>query len=916
MRRIALPLAAITLAIALTNDRAAPRGVADADEEEESEETFRDLGASEPEDFVQPKLLAHRAIAQAAMRQAERHRTTRAGDTPTWTSLGPYDSVGPIHQGVGPLPLGGRINAMRVDPRDPSRVIVATDGGVWAAQLRANGATWTALSDSLPVLATGSFDLDPSAPDTIYAGLGTPFTTPYGGVAKSTDGGHTWSTPVLLAGSSAATLGATLAAGRIQDVRVDPANASNVYVATEVGLFASNDAGLTYGLVDLPNGSGALIERIWSIAYLGSVQGRSSWMISGMTGCAPGHPPPHPANGSAPSANCPSGTLGDVWWFDGASAISLRSANELPFRTTSQGTRIEIGRIDLDVVPSVEPIHANVFAMVNDVDGRSGTVDVWQSTSASGSPSPLSFASMWASAVSNPTPPCTNLNVGSVQGWFNQAIAADYTDPFHIAIGGVDCGVETRDGGISWSVFTAPPSSNYIHADWHAMVHDAPGGHARTIVGNDGGLFWADRSLPPDAFGEPAWQNANQGLVAQQCYTIASGDPATADASFVMSGLQDNGTQLLVPGTHGQFAHVGGGDGTGVALAHDASGASILWESVTTGTRPPPRQFCRPSESDCSSPSSWQESNPTLPANDSEPYSIYFDAIPGDPDGAVLTNSHLRVWRATRALAWTDVTGTQCIVGGTCAGTPGDFTLQLGVAHAFAGSASLFGAALGSGNTAVSSDGGTTWTISANRLGIGPARDQTFFHVSVIAFPPDTASGDVYLAATSDLLMVDGSQVLPSTGHLFVTRDRGATFRPLSGNGTGADLPNVPVYAVRYDRQDASTFYVATEIGLYSTNDGGQTYAPVGQALPAVPVTDIAVASDGSFIRVSTFGRGLWELDGPGADKGDGPGSGSTPSSGCGCRTADPRGGAAGSLLVCAIVLLASRRRRRSRRLI
>jgi hypothetical protein len=720
---------------------------------------------------------------------------------------------------------------------------------------------------------------------------------------------------VLLSGSSAATLGATLAAGRIQDVRVDPANPSNIYVATDIGLFTSSDAGQSFALVDLPNGSSALIERIWSIAYLGSVQGHSSWMISGMTGCAPGRPPPHPANGSAPSAICPSGTLGDVWWFDGTSAISLRDANELPFRTTSQGSRIEIGRIDLDAVPAVEPIHARIFAMVNHVDGRSGTVDVWGSTSASGSPAPLAFASLWVSAVSNPTPPCTSLNVGGVQGWFNQAIAADYTDPFHLAIGGIDCAVETHDGGVSWSVFTAPPSIQYVHADWHAMRNDAPGGHARTIVGNDGGLFWADRTAPPDAYGEPDWQNANQGLVAQQCYTIASGDPATADGNVMMSGLQDNGTQVVVPGTQGQFAHVGGGDGTGVAVAHDVSGASILWESVTTGSRPPPRQFCRPADNDCTLPSSWQQSNPTLPAGDSEPFSIYFDAIPADPDGAVLTNSHLRLWRGTRALAWSDVTGTQCIVGGTCSGTPGDFSGQLGVARGFAGSTSLFGAALGSGNTAVTSDGGATWTISANRLGIGPARNQTFFHVSSIAFPPTlpsgTANGDVYLAATSDLLMVDGSQVLPSTGRLFVTRDRGATFQPMSGNGTGADLPNVPVFAVRYDRQDASTLYVATEIGLYSTHDGGQTYAPVGQGLPAVPVTDVAIASDGSFIRVSTFGRGVWELDPPGAGKGDGGGGApASPSAGCGCRTGDARGGALSSLIVCAIAVRVSKRRR------
>jgi hypothetical protein len=85
---------------------------------------------------------------------------------------------------------------------------------------------------------------------------------------------------------------------------------------------------------------------------------------------------------------------------------------------------------------------------------------------------------------------------------------------------------------------------------------------------------------------------------------------------------------------------------------------------------------------------------------------------------------------------------------------------------------------------------------------------------------------------------------------------------PFHGNGTGLDLPNVPIYTVVYDPTDNSdkAIWVGTELGVYRTTDGGNTWAPYGLGLPMVRVWDIHIANNGSLIRIATYGRGVWEI--------------------------------------------------------
>ena len=74
-------------------------------------------------------------------------------------------------------------------------------------------------------------------------------------------------------------------------------------------------------------------------------------------------------------------------------------------------------------------------------------------------------------------------------------------------------------------------------------------------------------------------------------------------------------------------------------------------------------------------------------------------------------------------------------------------------------------------------------------------------------------------------------------------------------------LPDVQITRVYVDPRDAlgNTVYAATHVGVYRTTDGGQSWHVFSNGLPTVRVNDIYMPPDGSFLRVSTFGRGVWE---------------------------------------------------------
>ena len=89
-----------------------------------------------------------------------------------WVNIGPApmkDSA----MGSEKIDVSGRAKAILINPQNPSIVYVGTaQGGVWKSTN--GGDNWVPLTDKQASLAVAALAMDPTHPDTIYAGTGEP----------------------------------------------------------------------------------------------------------------------------------------------------------------------------------------------------------------------------------------------------------------------------------------------------------------------------------------------------------------------------------------------------------------------------------------------------------------------------------------------------------------------------------------------------------------------------------------------------------------------------------------------------------------------------------------------------------------------------------------------------------------------
>jgi hypothetical protein len=811
----------------------------------------------------------------------------------TWVSLGPTGAFNEFNgvdiDGVD----SGRLNAVVIDPRDANVVYVAASGGgVWktfnflTGSQTAAGPRWSPLSDNLPNLAIGALAIDADAPDTLYLGTGD-FTDGAGNtVQKTIDGGATWGAPVVLSGTYPAPNGFTANVGAIRALAVRD---QLVLAGTDVGLFASTDAGASFALVDLPNiNSQLLIDSVWSVVATGG----GHWVASGLTSCDPASGPPPLQFGVDAGPGCTNGNNGEIWTSADGHTWQLAT---LPAGPTP-GAPFPSGRVTLAAGPTTNPATTVVYAYVGSTDGTS-TAGFWRSSDA---------GHTWVDAtgtLANPTlplpgstPDCGDTDFGHTQTWYNQMIVVDPTNADHVLVGGNFCGARTLDGTAAsptWELVshwlpafasgnTANGSLPYVHADWHAGASVVIDGAVRTFAGTDGGVFSSTNLFSPTTPpGAVDWKHHNRGLVTHELYAIGSGDPATGNPFVLFGGLQDNGTRFRVnPAQPSVFNQPIGGDGIGASV-HVSTAGTTYWGSVEFS-----RLFCQPSATvDCADGNHWFTLDPGInpdpeaeeeaaeararagrngpEGEDSEPFFIHYANVETDTTGqSTLTHSNNQVFVAVsqpdpnNPLAWLPLSQ--------------DFTAQgTGIANVSASRATpgVYGAAglvslqpfyiTTLGNTP------TDWTIAQPIHPTGTAARLT--GASSIDFPTvlptGTQPGQVFIGAFTNTLN-DAARTPPpdDQGRLYRTTDFGQTWTSIVGADPARRLPNVAVYVVKYDPITPTTIYAGTDLGVYLTTDDGAHWDRMGEGLPIVPVRDIYIAKNQDFIRIATFGRGMWEI--------------------------------------------------------
>lgn len=156
----------------------------------------------------------------------------------------------------------------------------------------------------------------------------------------------------------------------------------------------------------------------------------------------------------------------------------------------------------------------------------------------------------------------------------------------------------------------------------------------------------------------------------------------------------------------------------------------------------------------------------------------------------------------------------------------------------------LLYAASDDGLVHVSEDGGAAWRKTARLPGI-PSRA---FMADVEASAHD---------ANTVFVAVDAHKTGDFSPYLFVSKDRGRTWRSIAG-----DLPEgTLVWAVKQDAENPEILFLGTEFGLYFSYDSGTHWVKLEGGVPTIPFRDIELhPRDGDLVGAS-FGRGFYVLD-------------------------------------------------------
>ncbi|WP_164001006.1 hypothetical protein [Pyxidicoccus caerfyrddinensis] len=803
----------------------------------------------------------------------------------SWVNLGPTDAKFQYNGTLYTQVDSGRLTNIAVDPRDQNVAYISTSGGgVWKTyDFFAPDPTWHPVTETLGNLAVGDMAMDPQDPDTLYLGLGD-FTDLAGGqVVKTTNGGSSWGTPVALSGTyPAGSGGLTVRALRVRAMKVDPSAPNIILVGTEAGLYRSTDSGASFQLLDLPNAGTQTPDTVWTIAYTGQVGGVSRWAISGTAYASP--------TAAAPTAS--TAVQGDIWVSTnaGLSWSSRLVANALPDFDNNPATLTDVNHIALASGTAPEdPTRTVLFALTGKRSSIAAGAGIWRSLDAGNTWQDVSGNGQGDGQIRNmtflDTSQCVSVNVHNGQAWYNSTVAVDPGDDNRVILGGTYCGLRTINGLSNQPIWEAvshwlPTYTDgsttddgllpYVHADWHVtQVLRTPTGYM-VMAGSDGGLFTSTNVFNPGKINQETvtWRFPNRGLATHLMYNVASGDPATGNQFVAFAGLQDNGTRFRdTASSPTTFNQVIGGDGIGVAASRVGED-SIFWGSVQNSST----RWCDPDDASTNGcnqgiAGTWRTLAPPTTAatggcaGDAVTFLTKVVGLRSGNRPAAITGTTFGVFRLVGTPVGTDRRQWQHL--GAC--ITSNQVRALGVSTTVDG---LYGVAASGGRFRIMSGctldtpaASCTWT-QTNLMGVdlngnGTVEGTEFpTFTSSVDFPPNHTGitpGDMFVGSS----VAPSGTLAPGVGRVFLTRNRGTTWQNITG-----DLPDVPVNVVRFDLSDTTnqTLFAGTDLGVYRTLNQGATWERYGAGLPLVKVTDMFVGRTGGLLRVSTFGRGMWEI--------------------------------------------------------
>jgi len=411
--------------------------------------------------------------------------------------------------------------------------------------------------------------------------------------------------------------------------------------------------------------------------------------------------------------------------------------------------------------------------------------------------------------------------------WHALTIKVDPNDPNTIYAGGLNMHKST-DGGMSWQeisywyypyAYYNPAYPPYLHADQHSITFK-PGNSDTICFTNDGGVFITQNGT--DA--EIEFIEKNKNLNTLQFYTCDL-NPDSAAMEFV-GGLQDNGT-VVYNGTpiNVDASTISGGDGAYcfydknnylittiyynrfyVYKENDDDYSYIYSSSNESGTF-----IC---------PSAYDDYNNTLFAN-----AVSFT---GERDNQILRVKNITNYSPTMQF------------------------LTLGTSSAVHFSHLRYSKFSTQSKTDL-----YLGTQSGLLYRVENAQDSpSAINITDNSFPLANISCVEEGKDENELLVTFSNYGVSS---VWYTNDGGDTWTEKEGN-----LPDMPIRWALFDPEDTSKVMLATEVGVWGTDDiyaETVTWEPLNNGLPKVRVDMLRLREWDNTILAATHGRGLFYCD-------------------------------------------------------
>ena len=375
----------------------------------------------------------------------------------------------------------------------------------------------------------------------------------------------------------------------------------------------------------------------------------------------------------------------------------------------------------------------------------------------------------------------------------------------------------STDSGASFSALSG------LHADSHSWAFFRPPAPAATIMfsGTDGGIT---RSSDNGA----TWQSLNAGGLQNSLFYNIDARPDVT-ASRTVGALQDN--RLEITSGPPNWNTVAGGDGWDIVYA--GTTANRLFATTNSGAAPLTRVLRSNDDG-----ASWGDVTPW--AGSPAPENGFFlSSLAADPSAAeiIYAASNQNLWQR-RGNNWRTLTSIPS----------GFITATVSVAPT-------------NGNNVVVANGGQV-LVSTNALAatVGGPNGVTFTNIT------RNLPGRTVLRAAFDpndptviYAVLGGFALGGPPGHVFRTTINGTAWTDIS------PLPDVPFGALALDGSETpTTIYVGTDLGvLRSVDRGASWYVLDDLHLPRAPVTDLVIGRNSRILRVSTYGRGVFEFTRP-----------------------------------------------------